>query len=334
MTEVLYICYICVIINIMTSHDPKPRSQEDLELESAKRLHDTLTAPFDRPFESLGYQADFSYTPSSNDAIFAHDGPWSTVAEATNLVPAQKHAWNVRLGYDPKKERIVTTTLEVPVFTPRQGESLVFQRIMETGEYLLLHREETDAELKLFATQSDEFEMSVFQRNSANSLSEGYVDKLLIAAGYTSPEIFTTPDDLQEHVAETLDTATAWSRKETIITPIEERKSVTLERTSSVQPAGRFEESTGGYTHETDGHVKATISYFNEGYIGQLIITFAYSDHFVSMPKVTIRKKVPAFDDAVIAQHGPDAVQYVDSGAVELSIDDMDALAEELALAL
>lgn len=315
----------------MTSRDPIPRSEHEEALESAKRLHDTVTAPFDRPFESLGYQAEFTYTPSANDTVFAEEGVWSTIGEATGLKPAVKQPWSVKLGYDPKKERIVTTSVEAPVASPSLQEKLVLQRI-ETGEYLLLHRADNESDLKLFATQSDEFEKEVFHRNSAAAFSEGYVDALLIGAGYMAPEIFTTPDDLQAHVAETLDTATKWHRKETIYLPIDDVTSVTLERVSSVQPSTQFEESNEEYVKEIDGNITAIVEYHNPDSRGQLVIKFAYSDHFVSMPEVTTRKVVRAFDDEVIANYGPDAYQILDSQPVELTPVQMDELAEELTM--
>ncbi len=315
----------------MTSRDPIPQFESPEALESAKRLHDTLTAPFDRPFESLGYQAEFTYTPSANEAVFAQDGAWNTIAEATGLQPAVKQPWSVKLGYEPKKERIVPTAVETPVVSVNPHEKLVLQRI-ETGEYLLLHRTEEDGELKLFATQSDEFEKEIFHRNTAASFSESYVDRLLTTAGYTAPELFTTPDDLQAHVAETLDTATRWHRKETIYLPIDEITSVTLERTSAVRSGAQFEAENEEYVKETDGHITATVEYHNPDSRGQLVIRFAYSDHFVSMPEVTKRKVVRAFDDAVIANYGPDAYQIIDSEPVELSPEQMDELAEGLTL--
>lgn len=315
----------------MTSRDPVPRSENEEALESAKRLHDTLTAPFDRPFESLGYQAEFTYTPSANDAVFAEVGIWNTIEEATSLRPAVKQPWSVKLGYDPKKERIVTTKVEAPVASANPYEKLVLQRI-ETGEYLLLHRTDEESDPKLFATQSDDFEKTIFHQNSAASFSEGYVDHLLIGAGYMAPEVFTTPDDLQAHVAETLDTATKWYRKETIFMPIDEVTSVTLERTSSVRPGAMFEESNEEYVRETDGHITAIVNYHNPDSRGQLVVKFAYTEHFVSMPEIITRKVVSAFDDKVIANYGPDAYQILDSKPVDLTPEQMDSLAEELTM--
>lgn len=319
---------------LMTSTDPIPsRDPENEARESARRLHDSLTAPFERPFESLGYQAEFTYTPSANDAIFSEDGSWSTIGKATGLKPAAMQPWSVELGYDPKKERITTTAVEIPVVGINPQEKLVLQRI-ETGEYLLLHRVDDESDLKLFATQSDEFEKVIFNRNSATSTSEGYVDKLLTSAGYVAPELFTSPNDLQAHVAETLGTATKWHRKEVIEMPVDDATTVKLERTSSVRPTTHFEEANEEYIKEIDGSITMIIEYHNPESRGQLVIVFSYSDHFVSMPTITTRKVVPAFDASIIANYGPDAVQIIDSHPVELTAEQTDELAEQLTMLL
>ena len=315
----------------MTSKDPSPKNDFDPALESARRLHDTLTAPFDRPFDSLGYQAGFDYTPSPDSRVFTTDGVWSTIADETDLRPVAHQPWSVKLGHDPRRDRIVTTAVEIPVDANAGRALLLLQRIADTGEYLMLRREDADSEPKLLSTEAEDFDKIVYKKDSdASSLSEGYVDQLLVAAGYVAPEIFTNPDDLQEHIAGTLGTATKWSRKERIVSVVDEGTTVNLERTSVVLPSTQFEEDNEQYVRQSEGEVKATVQYHNPTYRGELVISFGYTDHFVSMPDVVSQRVVPAFDDAVIADHGPDAYQIVRSDPVELSPEDIDELAEQL----
>lgn len=327
----------CVIIEIMTTRDPVPPSKEaDPLLESARRLHDALTAPFDRPFDSLGYQASFEYTPSPECPVFTEGGIWSILERETDLKPVQKQPWKVKLGHDPRRDKIVTTSLEVPVDANSGQARLMLQRIAETAEYLMLLRDDQDSEPKLLDTEADEFDKIVYGKHGdAHTLSEGYVDRLLVSAGYIAPEVFTNPDDLQEHIADTLGTATVWSRIEKIVRVIDEVTTINLERTSVVLPTTQFAEETEEYVRQSDGTVKATIQYHNDsGNRGDLVITFDYTDHFVSLPRIVKQVVVPAFDDKVIANHGVGAHQIVRSDSLKLNSEAIDELAEELAVEL
>jgi len=319
----------------MTSRDPSPKNNFDPALESARRLHDTLTAPFDRPFDSLGYQAGFDYTPSADSPVFVEGGIWTTIDEETGLHPMPHRPWSVKLGHDPRRDRIVTTSVEIPVDANSAQARLLLQRIADTGEYLMLRRDDAESEAKLLTVMADEFEKIVYQKDGhANSLSEGYVDRLLVAAGYIAPEVFTNPDDLQEHIAETLGTATKWKRTERIVSVVDEVTTVNLERTSIVLPSSQFAEETEEYTRQSDGEVKATVQYHNPTYRGELVIKFDYTDHFVSMPDVVSQRVVPAFDEAIIANHGPDAYQIIKSDKIDLTPEATDDLAEQLTAVL
>lgn len=320
----------------MTTRDPKPTGDVDPEKESARRLHDALTAPFERPFESFGYQARFDYTPSPDSPVFIKGGVWTTIQEEFGLSAVPNQPWTVRLGHDPRREHIVSTSVEIPVDANAGQARLLLQRIAETSEYLLLQKDTTEGKPWPIEKKVDEFEQIVHRKDADSvSISEGYVDQLLVSAGYVAPEIFTNPDDLQEHVATTLGTATTWSRTERITRVIDDSTTVNLERTCMVLPSSQFAEDTEEYTRQSDEEISATIQYHaTAARRGELVITFGYADHFVSLPTAHRQHVVPAFDDEVIANHGPDAYQIIGREPIDLGPEAMDELAEELAIVL
>jgi hypothetical protein len=329
----------------MTYSDPIPRPPSPELISSAQNLHDILADSFDRPFEALGYKADFDSFPPSHAAIYT--GRSKELLTRLTTEPLHKgRAWNIEVGYNPTDEQLAIAALTIP-FQPADGtyHDLVIQRITSSrynGSYLVLERTAPDAELAPYETEVDKLEKAVFDTEGMYIVPESHVLQLAHLAGYTHPRLFTKPNDLLVHMAETLDAAYRWERTESITVPLSEGYQLLLRRGAAIEPtitstpailAERYKDEpiapAASIQHQRDGWLEATIE--SVGVTRkQTVIHFDYEDHFVKLPTITTQEVAPATDDTSVANYGPDATVVQNKASVEVTVEMFDLLAESL----
>jgi hypothetical protein len=329
----------------MTYSDPIPRPPSAELISSAQNLHDILADSFERPFETLGYKANFDTFLPAHSALFTEQSR-KAMARLTTEPVNKGRAWTIEVGYNPKNEKLAITSLAIP-FQPEDDRyhDLIFQRLNSPAYgdgYAVLERTAPDAELTLYKSEIEQLEKAVFGNDTMCMVPESDVLQFAHMAGYTHPQLFTKPNDLLAHMAETLDAAYRWERSESITVPLSEgyqlllRRGATIEPTVAPQSSSPVEQDQNepiapsiSIEHQRDGWLEAVIESVGSTR-KQTVIHFDYEDHFIQLPTVTTQELAPAKDDAIIAQYGPDAYIVQNKASVEVTVEMLDLLAESL----
>jgi hypothetical protein len=309
----------------MAYSDPIPKPPSAELINSAQNLHDILADSFSRPFETLGYKANFDiFIPSQSvfDTEQAKKAMKRLIAEPIH----KDRAWNIEIGYNPSDENLAITSLTIP-FQPTNNtyHDLIMRRLDSAsfvGDYAVLERTAPDAEPTLYKSEVELLEKAVFDNDTICMIPESDVLQLAHMAGYTHPLLFDKPDDLLIHMAETLGTAYRWHRTESITIPLSEGYQLLLRRGASI-----IEPEISG--QRGDGWLEAIIESVGKTR-KQTVIRFDYEDHFIKLPTITTQEITPATDEATIANYGPDANTVKNKDTVTTTAEMFDLLAESL----
>lgn len=306
----------------MTTHDTMPENSSAEFEASSRELRAVLEHNFERPFETFGYTADFSFYPDTNADMY-HPGPARDYVQASIDLPlSTSRPWGVKLGYNPQTERLDIISADIPIGTEYPEDTIVFQK-MQAGYYMMMRRQADDQARTLFMREEDKLEAMVYNTTTARAINEIRLKNLLYAAGYALPELFTSPNDLQLHTTETLSRAAQWSRRESIVVPVSVDQQIILNR----ETMSRRRESE---RNEYDSSLTAIIEDLAGETRKQLVIDFQDKEHWTGAPNITLQSITPARDPATIANYGPDAYTVRKQASVTPTVELMDRLIEDL----
>jgi hypothetical protein len=276
----------------------------------AAELFALMSSPFERDFEALGYKARLHLHVSPDARIFQDEPTDVSGGRLSDSKLDSTQAWVAEVGYLPAKEGLGFTRLELPLKTPGRDEILILQRVM--GHYFLPIHSKDGVEQEFNSPHSPD--------GKAVVLPAIFVNSLLARAGYTLPELFTSPDDLRLHMAELTGVATKWAAQETIVIPEDPTSQTTITRIFSQRSNGSREE-----VDLTLSSISETISPDNMRR-QQITIAFNGSDYSVEPPDIYVQELRQT--DAILAQPGTETYEIVKRTGLEATPELLDKLAE------
>ena len=240
-----------------------------------------MSIPFKRDFEAFGYEGVMDL-PVPPDSSLVKTPAYRFLSGLAERELSLHRPWQAELGYLASSEKLGFTKLTLPLRAATPDYSLELQRMSwaENGErleYLL-------PLIKIGDTSSPITTREDWDWGSSMVIEPSAIDKVLAAAGYGLPTIFTSPDDMRLGVAELADRSRRWSTSETVEIPMEEGSEITLKRHTKFGQNPAEVEKTGSF--------EAVFDFATEQrYVRrQMVLIFPLLGHFVDRPTAVTRQ--------------------------------------------
>lgn len=314
-------------------HENQYDANEDSN-EAARNLHDQIAYVFENYFRTLGYRASFSFTPSRHASIYAKPGrDTQTVAryfrQATGTSVKPGMPIHTQIAYSPVTEKLDITSLTLPVVSTRIIDAITLKQFSANGFsghpgsiYLALRNDELIEHIDV--VQPADGSESLETIDATFALDETIIKQLLYEAGYSHPEIFTTPHDLRQHMRETFSNAEEWDRQEIVHVPVSPTTEWILARTSGILRD----------TKRDDAHDDLIAEHRmidDTGVVRVTQVVFVGENYTVNGPTVKVWSEIPERNADAISKRGPNAMSMVDHQEYRLTrAEEIDIISEQL----